>query len=183
MSHAEARIAELERRVGILEDHIALYQALSTYGPSVDSMEFTHALALWTKDGVYDLGDGFPELDEGRGVHYLTGPEDIVRMLNGKSSRKYFEQGCAHIMTMPLLKIHGDRAIGLGYHRTYIHEAGGARLSRLTASRWEWERQESGGWKAVRRTHRLIDGREAGRALLRDTLLEIIEGAQPADLR
>src|SRR5262245_57568425 len=115
MNDSEARIAGLERRVQLLEDHIALYQALSTYGPSVDSMEFDEALQLWTEDGVYDLGDGFPELEEGRGVHYLNGPEEIRQMLEGPSSRPFFDQGSAHVMSVPLLKIHGDRAIGLGY--------------------------------------------------------------------
>lgn len=182
MSDPADRIDELERRIAHLEDHIALYQALSTYGPSVDSMEFSHALDLWTEDGVYDLGDGFPELDEGRGTHFLSGPGEILAMLNHESSRRYWEQGSAHAMTLPLLRIDGDRAIGLGYHRTYIHGPSGPVVSRLTASRWEWERQATGEWKAVRRTHRLIDGRDAGRELLRSTLLEITEDTAPSDI-
>jgi hypothetical protein len=68
INDSEARIAGLECRVHSLEDHIALYQALSTRGPSVDSMEFDEALQLWPEDGVHDLRDGFPELDDGRGA-------------------------------------------------------------------------------------------------------------------
>ena len=179
MNDSDARIADLERRVQLLEDHIALYQALSTYGPSVDSMEVDEALQLWTEDGVYDLGDGFPELEDGRGTLYLNGREEIRQMLEGPIHAEGFvKQGCAHIMSVPLLKIEGDRAIGIGYHRLYADGDDGARVARLNASRWEWQRQESGEWKAVRRTHRLLDGREAGRALLRETLKEIKPGCR-----
>jgi hypothetical protein len=76
-------------------------------------------------------------------------------------------------MSLPLPKIEGDRAFGIGYHRLYAHTSEGTVVARLNASRWEWRRQETGAWKAVRRTHRLLDGREPGRALLRETLEEI----------
>jgi hypothetical protein len=179
MSDSDARIADLERRVQLLEDHIALYQALTTYGPSVDSMEVDEALQLWTEDGVYDLGDGFPALEDGEGALYLNGREEIRQMLEGPlHAGGFVKQGCAHIMSVPLLKIEGDRAIGIGYHRLHAHGDDGARVARLTASRWEWQRQESGGWKAVLRTHRLLDGREAGRTLLRETLKEINPGSR-----
>jgi hypothetical protein len=178
MNDPEARIADLERRVQILEDHIALYQALSTYGPSVDSMELDEALQLWAEDGVYDLGDGFPELDNGQGMMLLKGREEIRGMLDGPIHGRFVQQGCAHTMSLPLVKIDGDRAIAIGYHRLYAHRDDGAAVARLNASRWEWRRQESGEWKAVRRTHRLIDGREAGRSLLRETLKEIKQGSR-----
>ncbi|MFF0145181.1 hypothetical protein [Amycolatopsis sulphurea] len=76
-------------------------------------------------------------------------------------------------MSMPLLKIDADRAVSIGYHTNDLHTDSGAKLSRLTASQWAWRRQESGEWKAVRRTHRLIDGRESVRDLLRESLRAI----------
>jgi hypothetical protein len=80
---------------------------------------------------------------EGR---YLNGPEEIMRMLEGPSSKAYLDKGCAHVMSVPLLNVEGDRAIALEHHRTYIREAG---APRPTTSRWEWHRQESGERKAV----------------------------------
>ncbi|MFJ4268666.1 nuclear transport factor 2 family protein [Paenarthrobacter nicotinovorans] len=160
----EDRLEELERRLKVLEDHVALYQALSAYGPSVDSMELDEALDLWEEDGVYDLGDGYPD---------MVGREGIRAMLEGPIHAGFVQRGCAHTMSLPLLKIDGDTAVGIGYHRLYAQAGDGAHVARLTASRWEWRRQASGEWKAVKRTHRLLDGREEGRTLLRDTLKEI----------
>jgi hypothetical protein len=180
MTDADTPIAELEERVQRLEDHIALLQSLSAYGPAVDSMEFDAGIRLWEEDGVYDLGDGFPQIDEGRGILYLTGPDEIRDMLEGPASKPYFEQGCAHVMSMPLIKIDGDRAVGIGYHMTYINTKDGAQLARLNSSRLEWRRQASGEWKITKRTHRLVDEREGGRALLRDSLYEITGGAPEA---
>jgi hypothetical protein len=178
-NETDTRIDELEQRIARLEDFIALYQALSTYGPSVDSMEIDEAVHLWEEDGIYDLGDGIPELDEGRGNLFLRGHNEIRSMLESPLHKdKFVKGGCAHVMSLPLLHIDGDRAVGIGYHRVFAHGEDGTEVARLVASRWEWRRQESGDWKAVRRTHRLLDGRESSRALLRETLQEIKTGSR-----
>lgn len=171
-TNTEERLAALERRLQRLEDYIALYQTVSTYGPSVDGQEFDQALNLWEENGIYDLGDGYP---------LMEGPEDVREMLDGPVAKPALEQGGAHVSSLPLLKISGDRALGICYHRNYLHQEGGTRIWRLAASRWEWRRQSSGEWKIVRRTHRLLDGTEAGRALLRETLEEIKAAGQSAD--
>ena len=168
-------VSELQRRVRVLEDHIALYQSLGAYGPAVDSMELRTAVDGWEPDGVYDLGDGFPDIDGGRGLLVLQGHAEILRMLESPVHGDFVDQGCAHVMSLPLVRIDGDRAVGIGYHRVYAHGENGAYVGKLSASRIEWRRQDSGEWKIVRRTHRLIDGREQGRNLLRDSLREILE--------
>jgi hypothetical protein len=109
---------------------------------------------------------------------HLTGREEIKEMLQGPIHGRFVAQGCAHTMSLPLLKIEGDQAIGIGYHRLYANTPEGGLVARLTASRWEWRRQETGEWKAVRRTHQVLDGREVGRTLLRETLQEILGPSQ-----
>ncbi|MFJ4268608.1 nuclear transport factor 2 family protein [Paenarthrobacter nicotinovorans] len=180
MSDDSERIEQLERRVQRLEDHIALLQALATYGPSVDSMELNQAVDLWAPDGIYDLGDGFEEVDSGHGHVQFNGQSEIREMLHGPIHwDKYVRDGCAHDMSLPLLGISGDRAVGIGYHTVFAYDSKGARAERLAASRWDWKRQASGEWKAVRRTHRLLDGREGGRALLKDALEDIKKLSAP----
>ncbi len=177
MSEEDSRFEALENRVRALEDVIALYQTLSAYGPAIDSKEFDAAASLWETDGLYDLGGGFPELDGGRGVHYLEGREAIKGMFNHESTKRFFEQGCAHIMSLPLIKVEGDRAVAIGYHTNYMNDESGARLARLTASRVEWRRQEDGTWKVTNRKHRLIHGDDESRELLRSSFYEITGGS------
>jgi hypothetical protein len=139
---------------------------MSSYGPSVDSLSVPEAASIWTEDGVYDVGSGPVAPMHGRG--------DITAMLEGATHGGLVEKGCAHLMTMPLVKVNGDTAVGIAYHRLYVRdaEADTFRLWRLTASRWDWVRTAE-GWKVERRTHRLLDGSQDARDLLRTALLEV----------
>jgi ketosteroid isomerase-like protein len=157
-------LEQLTERVRALEDQIALFQTMSSYGPSVDSMSVQEAASIWTEDGVYDVGSG--------PVPPMHGRDEIAAMLEGPNHGTLVEQGCAHVMTMPLVKVDGDVAVGIAYHRLYVRDGDGFRIWRLTASRWDWVRRAD-GWKVKRRTHRLMDGSEDARQLLRDSLLEI----------
>lgn len=163
-----ALVADLTARVESLEDQLALYQSVATYGPAVDSLSTEAAAGLWSDDGVYDVGPA--------PVGPMHGRRDISAMLEGEVHGSLVAQGCAHVTTLPLVRVKGDRAIGLGYHRLYVREAeaDGFRLWRLTASRWDWARAGA-RWEVVNRTHRLLDGSEEARALLRNTLAEIRE--------
>ncbi len=160
------RLAALEARIKDLEDHIALFQTLSTYGPAVDSLQHDEATKLWTDDGIYS-GDS----------REMRGRAEIKEMLDGPDHRSYVAQGCSHIMSMPLLKIEGDRAVGLGYHQLFRHTERGFELFRLTVSRWDWVRAPE-GWKAVKRSHRLLNGNASARELLRTTYQEIMNNGQ-----
>ena len=53
----EDRLNALENRLKHVESQLELYQAVSTYGPAVDSLTLDLAASLWTEDGVYDIGD------------------------------------------------------------------------------------------------------------------------------
>jgi ketosteroid isomerase-like protein len=159
-----ASLNELAKRVKLLEDQIALFGTMSTYGPSVDSMSIDEATSIWTEDGIYDTGGPQP----------FSGRDDIAAMLAEEDGvhRGIVAKGCAHVLSMPLIKVDGDTAIGIAYHHTCVRDGDGHKIWRQLASRWEWVRQPD-GWKVKRRTQRLLDGSEDARQLLRDTLLEI----------
>ena len=163
MNSLEQRIAALEARLTQVEDQLAFYQAVATYGPAVDSLTNDVAGDLWCEDGSYDIGD--PSFAMGS-------REEIIAVMNGEGHGALVDQGCAHVMSTPLVGIAGDRAIGLGYHRLYRHTDAGYECYRLSVSRWDWIRDGS-SWRAHKRTHRLLDGSADARSLLRETLLEI----------
>ena len=163
MNSLEQRIAALEARLTQVEDQLALYQAITTYGPAVDSLTNDVAGDLWFEDGSYDIGD--PSFA-------MNSREDIIAVMNAAGHGALVDQGCAHVMSTPLVGIAGDRAIGLGYHRLYRHTEAGYECYRLSVSRWDWIRDGS-SWRAEKRTHRLLDGNAEARALLKETLLEI----------
>ena len=132
----EERIAQLEARLTQVEDQLALYQSVSAYGPAVDSLQSKIAAELWTEEGVYDIGD--PQFD-------AAGRDEIQALFDADYHRGLVASGCAHTMTLPHIKIAGDRAIGLGYHRLFTQDSGGYQLFRLSVSRWEWVRPTKAG--------------------------------------
>ncbi len=159
----EDRLNALEHRLGHVESQLELYQAVSTYGPAVDSLELELAASLWTRDGVYDIGDA--RFD-------MAGHAEILDTLSADYHKELVANGCAHTMSLPLIAIKDETAIGLGYHRLYTHEDTGFGLHRLSVSRWDWVK-DSGRWVATRRTHRLLDGSPEARELIRQTLADM----------
>ena len=169
MPHAPAeidtatRLAQLESRLSLVEDQLALYQSVSAYGPAVDSLQSQMAAALWTEDGVYDIGD--PAFD-------AQGREAIAELFEADYHRQLVAQGCAHTMTLPHIVIRGDTALGLGYHRLFTQTDGQYQLLRLSVSRWEW-RKTPEGWRTTKRSHRLLGEDGEGRVLLQATLADM----------
>jgi hypothetical protein len=157
------RLEKLERRVTEAEAQLALYQQVSLYGPAVDSLECSMAAELWSEDGVYDIGD--PQFD-------AVGRSAIQALFEADYHQQLVAEGCAHTMTLPHLKICGDRALGLGYHRLFTQADGHYSLLRLSVSRWEWQRGEQ-GWQTTRRVHRLLGEDDQGRQLLEQTLADM----------
>jgi ketosteroid isomerase-like protein len=162
-SEVDAR-TELTNRVKLLEDQVALFASMSSYGPAVDSLSIDEATSIWTEDGVYDTGGPEPFCGRDEIAAMLTADPGVHRELVGK--------GAAHVLSMPLIRIDGDVAVGLAYHHTCVRDGDGHKIWRQLASRWDWVRQPD-GWKVKRRTQRLLDGSEDARQLLRETLREI----------
>lgn len=151
----EATVRSLEKRVGELEDQLAIYNLMFSYGPAADSGSAQAAAHLWTADGVYDVGD----------VSKMTGHAELEKMYEGSTHQALIKKGSIHLTASPIVTIKDDNAVATCYSLVFIHEDGAYKIWRMSSNRWEMVR-ESGRWRIKRRTNRLLNGPEQARALL-----------------
>jgi hypothetical protein len=163
MSDLEATVAALEERVRELEDRLAIYNLIATYGPAVDSGSDDVMSAVFREDALYDTDPG-----------PMNGRPAISAMVRGDGHQGLIRNGAAHVMALPVVRVDGDHAVATGYSRLYRADPeGGFEVWRVAANRWELER-DGDGWRTVHRVNRLLDGREESRQLLR-------QGVRPGD--
>lgn len=151
----------LEARIAALEDQLAIYRLLMTYGPSADS---------GSDDVVRDLHHPDAEYDSGLDV--FRGAGEIGEMIASLPlHRQIMAGGSAHIATMPVVQVEGDRAYAVchGQLLRFDQEADAFRIWRATAVRLEF-RRTGDGWKIYRRANRLLDGSDASHQHFRDGL-------------
>jgi hypothetical protein len=146
----------LERRLQAAEDRLAIYQIVSTYGPSVDSLSKDILRGMYTSDGVYD---------HTAGIEPYTGNDGIAGLIDGAQHLGYVEKGCAHVTSLPHVVVQGDSAVATCYSRVYLKDGDCWRLERVSANRWELQRTTD-GWRVKHRTNRLLNGDDAPRRLL-----------------
>ena len=146
--------ATLERRVHMLEDHMAILRMINSWGPAVDTGTSHAAGALFDENG---------ELDSD--LSRLEGPAAVVAMVESDAQRAMIQQGCAHVQTAPLITVKGDHATAIAYSQVYLHAEHGHEVWRVSANRWEL-RRTSKGWRITRRVNRVIDGNPASRDIL-----------------
>lgn len=151
----EATVRSLEKRVGELEDRLAIYQLMFTYGPAADSGSAKAAASLWTTDGVYDVAD----------TGKLTGHAELEAMYEGASHQALIKKGASHLTASPHVVVSGDTAVATCYSFVFAHEDGAYKVWRVSSNRWELVR-ESGRWRIKRRSNRLLNGAAEARALL-----------------
>jgi ketosteroid isomerase-like protein len=152
----EDQIADLARRVQALEDQLAIYQLIATYGPAVDSQSALAVGELWSEDGVYDPS----------GVNPYAGRAAVEGLVYGEPHLSYLQAGCAHVLSLPHVAVDGDTAVAVNHSRVYLRDGTSWRLERVSANPWELERAD-GAWRVGRRTNRLLDDDPAARELLR----------------
>jgi ketosteroid isomerase-like protein len=151
----EATLRSLEKRVGELEDRLAIYQLMYSYGPAADSGSSQAAANLWTADGVYDVAD--------TGV--LTGHNELQNMYEGQTHQALIKKGASHLTASPHVTVDGDTAVATCYSFVFAHEDGNYKVWRVSSNRWELVREE-GRWRIKRRSNRLLNGSEQARAIL-----------------
>ena len=154
MDDLRQAVADLTRRVRVLEDELAIHRLIVRYGLAVDTGDADGAAALFTEDTVYDV-DG-PLLMNGR-----QGVRDMVR----GPRHQAMLPNCAHQIGPAAVEVSGDRAVATGYSRVYVRKDDGIRIYRVSFNRWELERRD-GEWQIARRTTRLV-GHEDAAALFR----------------
>ena len=163
MSNEESdRLDRLERRLSEVEDYLAILRLVANYGPSVDSGTGRWTASLWVEDGVYDTD-----------ALVMDGRGELEAMVAADDHQGYIQGGAAHIPSLPLVTIEGDRAVAFGYSRLYLFDGKDFRVARASANRWELVRTSS-GWKVERRIVRLLNGSSEARNLLKE--------AMPSDL-
>ena len=140
------RLAALEGRVRLLEDHVAILRLVNSWGPAVDTGSSEAASALFDETGVL-------ESDMSR----LNGPGEVVAMVESDGQQALIRQGCAHVQTAPVVTVDGDRATAVTYSQVYLHTEHGHDVWRVSANQWEFRRTQ-GGWRVTRRVNRVIDG-------------------------
>jgi hypothetical protein len=151
----EKRLEQLEARLQIAEDELAIHRLIASYGPAVDCGDSQAAAALWKADGSYDVG----------GMSVAAGNAAIAALFDGEQHQGLIREGAAHVLSTPWVRIEGARATAIGYSVVFRRDAGGFVVFRVAANRWELER-ESDNWTVLRRTNRLLDGAQAARDLL-----------------
>jgi hypothetical protein len=91
MAADDDRLAQLEQRITALEDQIAIYQLLMTYGPSADSGSDDVVRAIHHPDAEYDSG-----------LEVFHGADRIGDMIASLPlHRDIMAGGSAHMATIP----------------------------------------------------------------------------------
>lgn len=149
----DAQRAEL--RLQAIEDRLAIYNLIASYGPAVDSLSNRDAAELWTEDGVYAAAK----------VGTFTGHDEIAGLLGGDLNLDFMARGGAHVLSFPYVVIDGDRAIATNHATVYVSADGAHKALRVVASRWELIRTTA-GWRVTRRLNEVFDGAMASRNLM-----------------
>lgn len=149
------RMLALENRLQALEDRLAIFQLIATYGPAVDSLSAEQVAALWTEDGVYDAGGNAP----------FVGTDQLKQITVSDMHKKFVDAGCAHVGSLPHVAIDGDAAVATNYTRVYMRQGDAWVVARASANRWELVRSAQ-GWQVKHRLNRPMDGSPEPRAVL-----------------
>jgi ketosteroid isomerase-like protein len=156
-SEVQDRLVDLEERVRLLEDQLAIHRLVNTWGPAVDGDNPDAAAAIWTEDGIL--------LSDMKGT-FLDGPAAVAAMVRGGGHQELIHRGSAHIQSFPLVSVDGDEATAIGYSRVYLHnDGGGYEVWRVSANRWDFRRTPN-GWRVARRVNQVIDGGPKAREVL-----------------
>lgn len=145
----------IEDRLQRVEDQLAIYQIISSYGPAADSCNMTDIEKHWDEHSIYDMGD----------VGVATGCSALKALFDAPFHQGIVKDGSAHIASFPHVVIDGDRAVATHYAQVHTHRNQEFVCLRVSVHRWELERRAH-GWKLVRRTTSLLDGNQRARALL-----------------
>lgn len=147
--------ASLEGRLQRVEDQLAIYQIISSYGPAADSCHMADLEKHWDPDCVYAMAD----------FGTAQGYAAIKALFDAPFHQGLVSDGSAHIASLPHVVVEGDRAVATHYSQIYTHRQQAFFCLRVSVHRWEFARQAE-GWKMMRRTTSLLDGNAPARELL-----------------
>jgi hypothetical protein len=158
MGGVEDRLAALEKRLRAAEDQLEIIRLVGSYAPAVDSGANHAAAALWTEDGVYDVG----------GLSRAVGRGEIAARIDLNQDAAARDRGYGHLLTTPRITLDGDTAEAVNYSFAFTRKDRDDRweLERASANHWRLTRTLD-GWRVVERFNRLVDGAQIARDTLR----------------
>ncbi|PKR53370.1 nuclear transport factor 2 family protein [Thalassospira marina] len=169
-------VSNLETRLRIIEDTLAIYELLASHPPSADTGHAAYTETVYMENGVFDRG---PNLNGASGVAEIAG------FIKRPEHEEAIQGGLAHFTGLPLIDLRGDQAVVTSYlmivhldHEGTPRELAnhgtsqGYRIHRAVANRWELERH-NGRWMIAKRTLLPIDGSDMPRNLLRRGLEDL----------
>ncbi len=173
---------QLEQRLQIIEDKLAIYELIASHPPSADTGLADYTAAVYVEEGVFDRG---PQLDGAQGV------DEIAAFILRPAHEEAIQSGLAHFAGLPLIDLRGDHAVVTSYLQLLQLDSQGEpremanhgistgyRIHRVVVNRWELVRHE-GQWKINRRTLLPVDGSAAPRALLTRGLRDVLNTRKP----
>lgn len=168
--------SDLEARLRIVEDKLAIYELIASHPLSADTGNAEYTRSVYLEDGVFDRG---PTLDGARGAR------DIAAFILRSEHHEAIRGGLAHFGSLPLIDLRGDSAVVTSYlmivHLDHEGEpralpnhgvSTGYRIHRAVVNRWELERRD-GPWMIAKRTLLPVDGADIHQTLLRRGLSEL----------
>ncbi|HBK45167.1 MAG TPA: nuclear transport factor 2 family protein [Xanthomonadaceae bacterium] len=168
-----SHLQELENRLRIVEDKLAIQELIASHPPSADTGAADYTRSVYLEDGVFDRGPG---------LDGAAGAQDIAAFIQRPEHHQAIRRGLAHVAGHPLIDLRGDAAVVTSYlmivhldHEGRSRElpnhgvSPGYRIHRAVVNRWELERHH-GRWRIARRTLLPVDGSDAQLDLLRDGL-------------
>jgi ketosteroid isomerase-like protein len=151
------QLAELTDRLRKLEDVVEIGQLVARYGPAVDSGQAKAAADLWEEDGVFDAI---------RAIR-MEGRAQIEGMVESAGHQTLILNGCAHVLTAPVVTVEGDQARGRNYALNIRWDPAADRfwVARVSANSWTL-RRTADGWRVKERINWPLDGEAGPRDLL-----------------
>lgn len=169
-------LPELEHRLRVVEDKLAIHELIASHPPSADTGAADYTMAVYREDGVFDRG---PMLDGAKGA------KEIAAFIQRPEHDEAIRGGLAHFAGLPLIDLRGDAAVVTSYLLIVHldHEGAprdlpnhgvstGYRIHRVVVNRWELERRDR-RWTINKRTLLPVDGSDMHRELLRKGLNEL----------
>src|SRR5262245_5959267 len=127
VAEQDDRLAALEARVRVLEDQTTLYRLIAGWGPAADTADGVAAASFWAEDAVL----------QAESMH-IEGSAGVRAMIDSDGQQALVEQGCAHVQSLPVVQIDGDRATAINYGRVYLRGDDAYDIWRVSANCWEF---------------------------------------------
>jgi hypothetical protein len=168
----EAELADLRRRLQLLEDERELRTLLATYAFCADTGRSREWVDLFTDDGAVDLGETVHAMSGGqapvgysRRARFQGHEELLLDFITALPHRRVENRSAHHTTSGPLtFDIDGDDAVGRGYSVMVVRTETGFGIEMTAMNRWIFRRVE-GRWRIVERRMRPIGSSEAAQVL------------------